>query len=109
MNKHAMPSLTNEVVMIESSAPEKKIIRVGAYCRVSTNLETQRKSMDTQMAAYERIIRAHPGWELVDIYADQGISGTSVRSRTEFLRMMEDARTGKLSSIGLTLSPACTA
>ena len=96
MNKNTMPSLTNEVVMIESSAPEKKIIRVGAYCRVSTNLETQRKSMDTQMAAYERIIQAHPGWELVDIYADQGISGTSVRSRTEFLRMMEDARTGKL-------------
>ena len=96
MSTNTLPPVSAELVKIENNHAPKNIIRVGAYCRVSTKMETQKKSMETQMAAYERIIQEHPGWELAGIYADHGSSGTCVLNRTEFLRMMTDARAGKL-------------
>ncbi len=48
----------------------KEKVRVAAYCRVSTNLEIQQTSLDTQIEAFQRIIGEHPGWELAGIYAD---------------------------------------
>lgn len=73
--------------------------RVAAYCRVSTDLEEQESSLKTQIESYTRIINAHVGWELVGIYADEGLSGTSVEKRTEFQRMIRDAGDGKIDVI----------
>lgn len=88
-----------DVHVIEQAAQPANNILVGAYCRVSTDLEVQKTSLDVQMMAYERIINNHPGWVLAGIYADKGLSGTSVNRRTEFLRMIADAKAGKLNYI----------
>ena len=52
--------------------------RVAAYCRVSTDDPNQTSSYELQKNHYEEYIKEHPGWELVGIYADEGISGTSL-------------------------------
>ena len=59
-----------DVHVIQQEAEKGKIVRVGAYCRVSTDMDVQKSSLDIQMHAYERIIAEHPGWELAGIYAD---------------------------------------
>lgn len=76
-----------------------KIIRVGAYCRVSTDAQEQKSSLELQMASFRNQIERHRGWTLVDIYADEGISGGSVRRRKEFQRMVQDSKEGKLDYI----------
>ena len=75
------------------------IIRVAPYCRVSTDTENQRASYETQIQAYKEYVNNHPDWVLVDIYADEGISGTSLRHRSDFLRMIEDCKAGKIDMI----------
>ena len=78
---------------------EKKQLRVAAYCRVSKDIEEQESSMATQMMAYERVISQHPEWTLVGIYADKGKTGTNTKKRTEFNRMTDDAKEGKIDLI----------
>lgn len=73
--------------------------RVCAYCRVSTDDAKQTSSYELQKNHYEDMIKEHPGWELVGIYADEGISGTSLQHREQFQRMMEDCRAGKIDLI----------
>lgn len=75
------------------------VLKVCAYCRVSTKQDEQRTSYDTQVKAYTDMINANPEWELAGIYADWGISGTQSRKRPEFLRMIEDCRNGKIDVI----------
>lgn len=75
------------------------IVRVAPYCRVSTDTENQRASYETQIQAYKEYVNNHPDWVLVDIYADEGISGTSLRYRSDFLRMIEDCKAGKIDMI----------
>ena len=88
-----------QLTVIEPVKRERQVVKVAAYCRVSTDQELQQNSLDTQIEAFTRIINEHPGWELTNIYADKGISGTLVRRRTEFLRMIEDATAGKIHYI----------
>ena len=92
-------ALAPDVRVIEKKQETSREIKVAAYCRVSTDLEIQQQSLDVQIAAYNRVIREHPGWVLAGIYADKGISGTSVKHREEFLRMIEDAKAGKIQYI----------
>ncbi len=99
MLNQGLTPICSDVHVIEQVAHSKGTTLVGAYCRVSTDKEIQKASLDIQMAAYERIIEDHPGWVLAGIYADKGLSGTSVNKRTEFLRMIEDARKGKIDYI----------
>lgn len=73
--------------------------RVGAYCRVSTDSDEQELSFETQCHYYQQYIQEHPDYELVDIYADEGISGTSLNGRHGFKRMMDDTKAGKLDLI----------
>ena len=73
--------------------------RVGIYVRVSTDDVHQSMSYELQKKYYEDFVVRHPKWELVDIYADEGISGTSLKHRDEFNRMIADARAGKLDLI----------
>lgn len=78
---------------------ESAKMRVGAYVRVSTDDPRQTSSYELQKNHYEDLIARHPGWELADIYADEGISGTSLQHRDSFLRMISDCRDGKLDLI----------
>jgi site-specific DNA recombinase len=73
--------------------------RVAAYCRVSTDLEQQASSLETQMQSFRELIAARPGWELIDIYADQGLTGTNASRRVEFQRMIADCEAGRIDYI----------
>ena len=64
--------------------------RVAVYARVSTGDPNQTSSYELQKNQYEDMVANHPGWTLVAIYADEGISGTSLQHRDDFLRMIAD-------------------
>ena len=86
----------------EDLAPEQvaaSVVRVAPYCRVSTLSEMQAESYELQKQYYNEYIQKHPNWELVDIYADEGISATSVKNRKEFIRLMNDCKNGKIDLI----------
>lgn len=72
---------------------------VGIYVRVSTNDIKQTTSYELQKIYYEDFVRKHPNWNLVEIYADEGISGTSTAHRVAFNRMIADAKAGVISMI----------
>ncbi len=74
-------------------------LRVGAYCRVSTDREDQANSLMSQKAYFSDYIRQQDGWVLADIYPDEGISGTTTRRREQFNRMIADAEADKLDLI----------
>ena len=74
-------------------------IRVAAYARVSSSSEDQLNSYRVQNQYYSALISGNPDWEMVDIYADEGITGTSVEKREDFQRMMQDCRKGKIDRI----------
>ena len=74
-------------------------IRVAAYCRVSTDSDEQLNSYESQIKFYNQKISENPDWVKVDIYADEGISGTQVKNRDDFLRMIRDAEDGKIDLI----------
>ena len=74
-------------------------LRVAAYTRVSSNSKDQEHSFAAQNAYYSKLITDNPDWELADVYADQGITGTSIDKRDDFLRMMEDCRKGRIDRI----------
>lgn len=78
---------------------DAKKVRVAAYCRVSTQDEAQAGSFEMQVQHFKAVIEANPTYELVKIYADRGISGTSMEKRKEFLTMIEDAQKGKIDLI----------
>lgn len=78
---------------------EVKNIRVGAYCRVSTENESQKTSYSNQVRYYRDFISKKDGWILVEVYADEATSGTNRTGRVNFNRMMDDARMGKLDYI----------
>ena len=73
--------------------------RVLAYCRVSTKQEEQLNSYETQRAAYIDKINKNPDWKLVRIFADKGITGTSVKNRKEFNKMIQFCKQGKADMI----------
>ena len=78
---------------------ENKIKKVCAYARVSTDSEEQLTSYESQIKYYTEKINVNPDWKFVGIYADEGISGTQVKKRTEFMRMIDDALEGKIDMI----------
>lgn len=78
---------------------QQKKQRVGAYCRVSTDSDDQANSFSAQLKYYSDYIKTNPDLEFVDIYADEGITGTCINKRDEFKRMMKDAYNGKLDRI----------
>lgn len=91
--------------MPEVSAPQEEVTteyrqkRVVAYCRVSTKQEEQLNSYETQRAAYIDMISKNPDWRLVKIFADKGITGTSVKNRDEFNKMIKLCKQGKVDMI----------
>ena len=73
--------------------------RVASYCRVSTDKNDQANSFETQKRYFRQYIETHPDWELYEIYADEGITGTTTKKRTQFNRMMNDAYEGRFRMI----------
>ena len=74
-------------------------LRVAPYCRVSTKEEEQLNSYEVQKRYYTEKINSEPKWTLVDIFADKGITGTSVKKRDEFNRMIRYCKLGKIDMI----------
>lgn len=74
-------------------------IRVAAYCRVSTDREDQANSFESQRMFFKQYIEGNPNWELYEIFADEGLSGTSTKKRMDFQRMIVCAKNGKLDLI----------
>ena len=83
---------------IDKIQAERKT-RAAVYCRVSTDSEDQANSFAAQLKYYTDFIRGNTDFEFVDIYADEGITGTCVNKRDEFKRMMKDAANGKIDRI----------
>ena len=74
-------------------------LRVAAYCRVSTDSEEQINSYKNQLAYYTEKIGGNPAWKMAGIYADEGITGTSMKHREDFKRMLRACREGRIDLI----------
>ena len=77
----------------------KQHLRVAPYCRVSTGSEEQQTSFTAQKEYYTQRIADTEGWTLVRLYADEGITGTSTKKRTQFNKMIRDAEKGKIDLV----------
>ena len=89
-----------QVVVIEAShhaQPQK--LRVAAYARVSSDSTDQLNSFLAQINHYSTYISSHEEWSFVDLYADEGISGTSAAKRPEFQRLVADCRRGLIDLV----------
>ena len=75
------------------------LFRVCAYCRVSTDNDEQLSSYELQQAHYKQLADEHPNWDLRRIFADEGISGTSLKNRDEFNAMIEACKQGEYDLI----------
>ena len=82
-----------------ATRPLTERLRVAAYARVSTDDEEQLTSYEAQVDYYTRKIRENPDWTFVEVYADEGISGTNTKKRKNFNRMIDDAMAGKIDRI----------
>lgn len=104
-NEKIRQSLTEHVdvqvipAITDREGYEKPKLRVCAYCRVSTDMDTQALSYELQVQNYTDYIRGNDEWQFAGIYADRGISGTSLKHRDEFNRMIEDCKAGKIDLI----------
>lgn len=76
-----------------------ELMRVGAYCRVSTDSADQLNSYKSQVAYYTDLIKKNKEWVLADVYADEAITGTQVTKREDFQRMINDCMNGEIDMI----------
>ena len=74
-------------------------LRVTFYARVSTDKDEQINSLENQVQYYTELIQSKPSWAFVPGYVDEGISGTSIKKRDSFLRMIADAKAGRFDFI----------
>ena len=86
-------------LLLPSLSQESGKQRVAAYARVSTDSDEQMGSVEAQKDYFEKLIQKRPDWEFAGIYADEGISGTSLNRREAFNRMVADALDGKIDLI----------
>ena len=75
------------------------MFRVCAYCRVSTDNDAQLSSFELQQQHYQQLVGNHPNWDLRHIYADEGISGTSLKKRDDFNAMIAACERGEYDLI----------
>ena len=96
----ARDNLARKPIIIPATKQEEQVVlRVAAYCRVSTDSADQLNSFAAQHTHYDELIKAHDRWRFVDIYADEGITGTSAKKRGDFQRLLNDCRKGKIDKI----------
>ncbi len=87
------------ITEITAKQQETKIIRLAAYCRVSSDSEDQLHSFAAQIRYYTEYTKRNSGYRFVDIYADEGITGTSMDKRNEFHRLIRDCKKGLIDRI----------
>lgn len=78
---------------------EKPKLKVAAYCRVSTDTTEQETSFTAQVEHYTTYIGLNTDWQFAGIYADEGISGTNMKNREQFIKMIEDCCSGKIDMV----------
>lgn len=93
--KEQMKTIT-EITRQKSTPPQ---IRLAAYCRVSSDSSDQLHSFAAQIKYYSEYCKRHPEYKFVDIYADEGITGTSMEKRDDFRRMLRDCKKGLIDRI----------
>ena len=76
-----------------------KKLRVAAYARVSTDKDDQANSLDNQRTYFASYITRHEGWQLVNVFYDEGISGTQTKKRKGFMEMITEAESGEIDLI----------
>jgi len=74
-------------------------VKVAAYCRVSTDFQDQLNSLSVQIAYFTEYISSQESWELIEVYYDEGITGTSTKKRDGFNRMIADCEAGKIDLV----------
>ena len=96
-----MGTVAKEVQVIKATKTGEKSekIRVAAYCRVSTDKDDQLNSFFAQMRYYRDYVRGNDKMELVDIYADEGITGTELEKRDEMKRLIRDCKHKKIDRV----------
>lgn len=101
-----MNAPVRNVTIIPAKVPEslpeqhqRKKLRVAAYCRVSSDKDEQLNSFEVQVQTYTEKISSNPNWKNAGIFADEGISGTSIKNRTQFQRMLRHCYEGRIDLI----------
>lgn len=92
-------SAKKSVIADSNTQFTKKKLKVCAYCRVSTDSNEQQMSFETQVSYYTNYINTNHDRMFAGIYADEGITGTSIQKRDDFNRMIEDCKNGKIEMI----------
>ena len=87
------------ITEITRQKPAPPQIRLAAYCRVSSDSSDQLHSFAAQIKYYSEYCKRHPEYKFVDIYADEGITGTSMEKRDDFRRMLRDCKKGLIDRI----------
>lgn len=87
-----------KIRIMEPVVKEKEILRVAAYCRVSTKCESQQSSIDLQISHYETVIHNNPAWQYAGIYFDYG-SGLRQKGRANLEKMIDKACKGEVDYI----------
>lgn len=89
----------NKVEQSIRTKPEQPILSTASYCRVSTEQDAQQISLESQVAYYTYLILKNPGMSFAGIFADRGLSGTKTKNRTEFNRLIQKCKEGKINLI----------
>ena len=92
-----MPTVT--VIQPKTADNEQRLLRIAAYCRVSSSSDDQLNSYNSQLTYYTHKFEDSETETLIDIYADEGITGTCEKKRSEFLRLIDDCRKGKIDRV----------
>jgi len=85
--------------VVSAGNPHARKLRVAAYARVSTDEEDQANSFDNQIDAYQKLISENDKWIFSGMYADKGITGTQMKKRDQFMKMIDEAKNGRIDLI----------
>lgn len=92
--------MKKKITKIEPTKIElPKLKKVAAYARVSVDKGRTMHSFSAQVSFYNNLIQKNPEWEYAGVYADLGISGTDIKNRDEFKRLLDDCEQGKIDII----------
>lgn len=92
-------ALQRVITIAPTVQPQNIKLRVAAYARVSSSSEDQKHSFEAQLRYYDTLISGKENWVMVDLYADEGITGTSAEKRKDFQRLLSDCRKGKIDRV----------
>ena len=97
--KDAAPQQPQKVSTIAPAPVIQRKLRVAAYARVSTDLDSQETSIENQREHYKSFITSNPDWELAGIYEESGVSGTKADTRPELQKLLHDCEAGAVDVI----------